>query len=479
VLNIKSLHPNEHIRSDPGQIDDKDKSESGRALQVPFTSQQESDYSNATGGRFYTRPLIHYDMALFLAPMEMAGAVLGVLIQKILPNWMYLLLAGIILAITSYKTFLKYFSAHKAEQRMSASEQQRDGVMRVVTSGDGEYERLPTTTADSEAALQKPLAGTSNIASMDEAALSNETPAGNCMEDGLDNDSDNDAVLQPSHSRLLAFETSADEEFQQRVFFLEIDSVQYPVEKIAALTILWIGLLVLTLMKGGKGMESIIGITCKSPWYIVLILVQFVWLFGFSCVFGRKLYRDQAARVAVRYPYMEDDPHWDWNNLQLFGIFTFFAGIVAGLSGVGGGMVLGPLMIEMGVNPRVSSATTATMIVLTASSVVFIVLTSGILHWSYAVFYFLVCFAGALYGKSQIDGYVKRTGKASIIIFILATIIALATVGCLFIMFLGLKERNWCFDGFNPFCTASTKGESNCPADRLLTEVSAALFSSR
>jgi hypothetical protein len=47
--------------------------------------------------------------------MEMAGAVLGVLIQKVLPNWLYLTLAGIILGLTAYKTFSKYFQTHKKE----------------------------------------------------------------------------------------------------------------------------------------------------------------------------------------------------------------------------------------------------------------------------------------------------------------------------------------------------------------------------
>lgn len=36
--------------------------------------------------RYFNRPLIDFDMALFLAPMEMAGAVLGVIVQKLLPN---------------------------------------------------------------------------------------------------------------------------------------------------------------------------------------------------------------------------------------------------------------------------------------------------------------------------------------------------------------------------------------------------------
>merc|ERR1719498_1933773 len=54
-------------------------------------------------------------MALFLAPMEMTGAVLGVLIQKILPNWLYLSMAATILGFTSHKTYKKYVAAHKKE----------------------------------------------------------------------------------------------------------------------------------------------------------------------------------------------------------------------------------------------------------------------------------------------------------------------------------------------------------------------------
>lgn len=34
------------------------------------------------------------------------------------------------------------------------------------------------------------------------------------------------------------------------------------------------------------------------------------------------------------------------------------AGVIAGLLGLGGGLVLGPLMLELGVDPAVSAATT-------------------------------------------------------------------------------------------------------------------------
>ena len=47
------------------------------------------------------------------------------------------------------------------------------------------------------------------------------------------------------------------------------------------------------------------------------------------------------------------------------------------------------------------------------------------------------------------DGYVKKTGKASSLIFIRATIIGLATAGCLIIVFTRLDANNWCFASFN------------------------------
>jgi uncharacterized membrane protein YfcA len=383
------------------------------ALLSELTPLQEEAYL-AKGGKFYTRPLISYDMTLFLAPMEMGGALLGVLIQKILPNWLYLIAAALVLGFTGYKTYLKFFSTYKQEQEARA----KAAAMEASFKAQGIL--------------------------------------------------DVDTVEDPSSDES---ESGNDEELQKRIEFLEKDSIQFPTKKIIPLIVMWIGLLVLTLMKGGKGVDSIIGIGCDSPWFIVLTVVQFVWLFSFAGFYGCKVHKWQKDRVAVRYPYMKDDSQWDWKSLNTFGFFTFLAGVIAGLIGIGGGMVLNPLMMHMGVNPRVSSATTATMIALTSSSVVFGVITSGIIHWSYPTFYCCITLSGALIGKGKIDAIVKRTGRASILVFILATIIVLATIGCIGLMLQGLKAENWCFDGFQEFCKVSSDS-GDCPADRLLHEVS-------
>jgi len=422
MLNGRNKHPNEKIRNEEGKKD-----ENGKIMDLAKIEGRKSDEEYITsGGKIYSRPRIDYDMALFLAPMEMAGAVLGVLIQKIMPNWLYLMVAGVILAFTSHKTYKKFFATHKAEKETKQKEQEE-------TSGNFQNETDKSDEPDSD-----------NIKKSDPES-GKQVTMGDVDITKADLDDENEKL---------------------REIYLEQDSRQYPREKLITFLILWIGLILLTFFKGGKGVKSLIGIDCDSPVYGVLIAIQFAWTIGFGAVFGFKLLKQREEREKVNYPYVPSDVQWDMSKLRFYALFTFLAGIVAGLIGIGGGMVLGPLMIVMGIHPSVSSATTATMIVLTSSSVAVLFVTSGLVPWSYAIYFFTVCFIGAFIGKRFIDSYVKKTGKASVLVCILATIIAFATVGCFVIVLIRLAANNWCFEGFKKFC--DVKDESTCAATRLL-----------
>jgi hypothetical protein len=109
------------------------------------------------------------------------------------------------------------------------------------------------------------------------------------------------------------------------------------------------------------------------------------------------------------------------------------------------------------------------MIVLTSSSVAVIFVTSGLVPISYALYFFTVCLAGALVGKSLIDGYVKKTGRASLLVLILATIIGLATTGCLVILITRLADADWCFEGLHKFCDVEEDDDA-CLVDRMLAD---------
>ncbi len=452
LINIRSHHPNKKIRNVAQHTDTE-----GRRIE---NHEQNDDNSLI----FYTRPLIDYDMALFLAPMEMAGAVMGVIIQKLMPNWLFLSLAAVILGITSFKTFQKFLSSYKIdrENREKANVNRSALAARIEPSSSGAASGKENYVENKEYVNN---IGTKSKDHDVEDIFVDEEIMDECIE--------NNAHVSEhgSHDGILAECTDDDDndKLAKRREFLESDSRQYPAEKLAYLLILWIGLAVITLLKGGKGVQSLLNITCASPWYPVLIVCQFLWTIGFAVVFGLRLVKNHEAKVACHYPFLETDVLWDAPKLRFYASFTFIAGVVAGLIGIGGGMVLGPLMLVLGIHPRVSSATTATMIVLTSSSVAIMFVTSGLVPWEYAVFFFCVCFSGAFVGKKYIDTYIKRTGMSSILIGILATIIGVATIGCIVIVLLNLSKADWCLDGFKKFCDATDLEDesSECSMRRL------------
>jgi len=494
LLNIRNTHPDTKIRDTIGARDTKGKLiPYEKDLTKAQIQQDEDQYlKGATGRKFYSRPVIDFDMALFLAPMEMAGAVLGVLIQKVMPNWLFLSLAGVILGITSYKTFLKFGVAYRKDkenrERLNLIEEgnipsrnnHTDREIEDKSDFRSADEEIDTDLefADTSTSMEKvsEVADTSTSSETNSDVITNDIPAKIAAEDN-DNDlsqagsgeGSNDSKISVGYGSLAQELDDGPETLAQRREFLEDDSRQYPREKLFYLFLLWIGLAIITFLKGGKGVDSVIGITCSSGWYFVLIALQFLWTIGFAVVFGLKAVNRTESRKMVNYPFHQNDVLWNYHKLKIYASFTFGAGIVAGLIGIGGGMVLGPLMLIMGVHPRVSSATTATMIVLTSSSVAIMFVTSGLIPWEYAVFYFCVCISGAYVGKKYIDSYVKKTGMASILIGILATIIGLATFGCFIIVLLNLSKNDWCFDGFKAFCDKKTD-ETACLASRFLLQ---------
>lgn len=422
----------------------------------------------------FTRPLVDFDMALFLAPMQMGGAVVGVLVQKILPDWLYLTLASIILGYTAHKTYQKFLMTHAKEAAAARLMTPQDGEPTKqesqddleATSKNEVNEEKATTMIDASSSSvpeeKEPKYPSSAVGSP--AVYQQESTATEDEESAVEEADTNKTVCEDMND--LEYKEKAD----RRMYWLKQDSRQYPSEKILGLVVLWIGLIFLTFLQGGKGVDSLVGITCSSPWYALLIVLQLVWTIGIATVYGFRLRKQTHDKMACDYPYHTQDVIWDFEKLRFYACCTFLAGAVAGLIGVGGGMILNPLMIIMGIHPMVSSATNGIMVVMTSSIVAIMFVTAGLVPWPYVVTFFFVCFVGSLFGKTVIDSYVKKSGRASILILLLAGIILFATIGCLVIVLTRLAAADWCFAGMNKFCSASNgAGDDDlCPVDRML-----------
>jgi uncharacterized membrane protein YfcA len=122
-------------------------------------------------------------------------------------------------------------------------------------------------------------------------------------------------------------------------------------------------------------------------------------------------------------------------------------------------------MVYYGIHPSVATATCATKMMFTSSSVALLFILAGLLPWDYALYFFGVCICGAIFGKTVVDYYVKKTGMASILVGVLACVIGLSTTSIIAILFYNLAKANWCLDGFKQFCTAGHGSlNANCPA---------------
>jgi hypothetical protein len=328
ILNIQNTHPNTQIRNEVGLRDEEGcviSHTSLHHLSSKAERLQSQELYLASGRVFYTRPVIDYDMALFLAPMEMAGAVMGVLIQTILPDWLFLTTAGIILGLTSLKTFGKFLDTYRVEKQQlelrrlvnerEAQEEEGEREEEEQEDGSGDMDQSPTGTGtmeiddkdDESVSSEKISKDQDDIIhedQVDESITSKESTrlsvkSGN----GLDTDElllliDNvgSVEMMESAQEQQVREEQDDEHLEKRRELLEQDARQYPKEKLLYLVILWLGLTFITFLKGGKGVDSLIGITCQSPWFIVLIVTQFLWTFGFSLIFGVKLIKKQEVR---------------------------------------------------------------------------------------------------------------------------------------------------------------------------------------
>ncbi|XP_061339325.1 sulfite exporter TauE/SafE family protein 3-like isoform X2 [Gastrolobium bilobum] len=146
----------------------------------------------------------------------------------------------------------------------------------------------------------------------------------------------------------------------------------------------------------------------------------------------------------------------DFTVLQLviYCIFGLLAGVVGGLLGLGGGFVMGPLFLELGVPPQVSSATATFAMAFSSSMSVIEYYLLKRFPVPYAVYFTLVATIAALVGQHIVRKLIILFGRASLIIFILASTIFVSAIslGGVGISNMVHKIQNHEYMGFENIC---------------------------
>jgi uncharacterized membrane protein YfcA len=154
-----------------------------------------------------------------------------------------------------------------------------------------------------------------------------------------------------------------------------------------------------------------------------------------------------CTNIIISYMHSEDGQKdlkpVDWMSgslsLDSLGPFTFptvafGAGMLGGLLGLGGGVILSPVLLEVGMHSESVQATTALIVFLSSSlaSIQFALLQQIV--WHYALWYSCITIIATVVGQHLCEVYVRRTGRYSIITLSIAGVLlfslaSLAIVG--------------------------------------------------
>jgi uncharacterized membrane protein YfcA len=110
---------------------------------------------------------------------------------------------------------------------------------------------------------------------------------------------------------------------------------------------------VLNLLRGGKpGQISVAGIEFCSTDYWIFTGLETPALIALSVVIGVYLVRRTAREK--QFSRFDQDVDLDWNTVRViwYPIMAFFAGVFASMIGFGGGLLLSPLMLDLGIAPQ-------------------------------------------------------------------------------------------------------------------------------
>ncbi|RLN57688.1 hypothetical protein BBJ29_000388 [Phytophthora kernoviae] len=169
-------------------------------------------------------------------------------------------------------------------------------------------------------------------------------------------------------------------------------------------------------------------VACGEVAYWAILLIEIPWVAVFVVVASHYLYRDYQRKAAVNYPYMDGDVRWTRKTVVLFPMGCAFGGIVAGMFGVGGGLITGPVMIELGVVPEVASSTMAWMILYSSAAATAKYSLFNMIAWEWAALLCAVTFVVTSAAQVVILSFVRRTGRQSIIILCICVSMIIGTM---------------------------------------------------
>ncbi|MED6144367.1 hypothetical protein PIB30_015150 [Stylosanthes scabra] len=185
--------------------------------------------------------------------------------------------------------------------------------------------------------------------------------------------------------------------------------------KLGVLLLVWFCFFFLYLLRGNKYGQSIIPMEACGVGYWILSSVQVPLAIVFT------------AWIVIR----KEGPCLSRSgqpNKLIFPVMALLAGMLGGVFGIGGGMLISPLLIQVGVAPEVTAATCSFMVFFSSTMSALQYVMLGMENIETAVILAIICFIASLLGLLVVHRAIKKYGRPSLIVFSVSIVMALSIV---------------------------------------------------
>ena len=209
---------------------------------------------------------------------------------------------------------------------------------------------------------------------------------------------------------------------------IEDEHKLFPMKKLGLIIALIAIIILLLLFRGTENFHSIIGIQYCGVLYWLLLVVQI--LVCLAVFFVNKRYLKSILETKRLYQISSSKGEFEMSegHINKLAILSLVAGVLAGLLGIGGGMVMSPTLLTIGVPAMSLGATSGFFVVQTS----FISLFQSILYGDVPIgdqaFFFGISLVGSFGVSFFLTWLVKKLQRPSIILIALFGVLMLSVI---------------------------------------------------
>nr|KYP48465.1 hypothetical protein KK1_029841 [Cajanus cajan] len=323
-----------------------------------------------TSPKFGGKSLIDYDIALSSQPCMLLGVSLGVICNLVFPEWLITVLFAIFLAWSTSKTCksgLLFWKAESEEMGKNGLEELEKGL-------------LENESVEERKVLARVYKENNELKSIEVPLL---VPQGKTK-------------------------------------------VKIPLLKLVVLLLIWFSFFSVYLLRGNRYGQGIISMEPCGVEYWILSSIQIPLAVVFTAWI---VFRKESLRERTLIPELTDKKVPGLTRSKLvFPLMALLAGVLGGVFGIGGGMLISPLLLQFGIAPEVTSATCSFMVLFSSTMSALQYLLLGMEHVQAALILAIICFVASLIGLLVVQRTIREYGRASIIVFSVSIVMCVSNV---------------------------------------------------